>query len=44
MRLRTMRVSSYITLDEVRRIRKVLPDAAGDRALGERAKKRDMHP
>jgi hypothetical protein len=44
MRSNRMGVSSYITLDEVRRIRKVLPDAAGDRALGEGAKKRDMHP
>ena len=39
-----MGVSSYITLDEMRRTRKVLPDAAGDRALGEGAEKRDMHP
>ena len=39
-----MRVSSYITLDQVCRIRKVLPNAAGDRALGEGAKKRDVHP
>ena len=39
-----MRVSGYITLDEARRVGKVLPDTAGDRALGERAKKWDVHP
>jgi len=44
MRFSRMRVSSYISLDEVRRTRKVLADAAGDRALGEGAKKRDVHP
>jgi hypothetical protein len=39
-----MRVGGYETLDEVRRVGKVLADTAGNRALGERAEKRDVGP
>ena len=44
MRLSKMRVGGYIPLDEMRRVGNVLANAASDRTLGERAKKRDMHP
>jgi hypothetical protein len=44
MRLTEMRVGGDKTLDEVRRVGKVLADAAGDRALGEWAEKRNVGP
>jgi hypothetical protein len=37
-----MRVGGNVALDEVSRVGDVLPHTAGDGALGERAKKRDM--
>jgi hypothetical protein len=39
-----MRVGSDKTLDEVRRVGKVLSDTAGDRSFGERAEKWDVGP
>jgi hypothetical protein len=44
MRLSKMRVGGDKTLDEVRRVGKVLADTSGDRALGQRAEKRDVGP
>jgi hypothetical protein len=39
-----MRVGGDKTLDEVRRVCKVLADTAGDRALGDRAENWDVGP